>query len=54
MAEKPNNLFEDEAGSSAVEYGLVAAAIAGVLIIVIYYFDNRLGNALNNVASHIN
>ena len=47
-------LLKDEEGITALEYGLLAAAIAGVLIIVAYFFGNRLGNQINRVAVHIN
>ena len=56
--ERPNEgplikLLKDEDGITALEYGLLAAAIAGVLIIVAYFFGNRLGNQINRVAVHI-
>jgi Flp pilus assembly pilin Flp len=47
-------LVKDEEGITAMEYGLLAAAIAGVLILVAFFFSNRLGNAINNVSAHIN
>ena len=47
-------LLADEEAVTAMEYGLLAAAIAGVLILVMYFFANQLGNAINNVAAHIN
>jgi len=47
-------LLEDDAGATALEYGLLAAAIAGVLIIVAFFFGSRLGNEINNVAAHLN
>jgi len=37
-----------------MEYGLLAAAIAGVLIIVAFFFGNRLGNQINRISVHIN
>jgi len=46
-------LLNDEEGITALEYGLLAAAIAGVLIVVAYFFGNRLGNQINRVAVHI-
>lgn len=46
-------LVKDEDGITAMEYGLLAAAIAGVLILVAFFFSNRLGNAINNVSVHI-
>ena len=47
-------VVKDEDGITAMEYGLLAAAIAGVLILVAFFFSNRLGNAINNVSAHIN
>jgi len=46
-------LLEDDEGIVALEYGLLAAAIVGVLIIVAFFFGNRLGNAINKVSVHI-
>ena len=46
-------LLEDEGGATALEYGLMAAAVAGVLIVVAYFLGARVGNTLNNVAAHI-
>jgi len=45
-------LWRDEEGATAMEYGLMAAAVAGVLIVVAYFLGNRVGNTLNNVAQH--
>ena len=47
-------LFKDEEGATAVEYGLLVAAVAAVLITVMFFFMSRIGNAMNNAASHIN
>ncbi|HMF39113.1 MAG TPA: Flp family type IVb pilin [Polyangia bacterium] len=47
-------LLNDEQGITAMEYGLLAAAIAGVLIIVAFFFGNRLGNQINRISVHIN
>jgi pilus assembly protein Flp/PilA len=46
-------LLRDEEGATALEYGLMAAAVAGVLIVVAYFLGNRVGNSINNVAIHI-
>jgi Flp pilus assembly pilin Flp len=48
-----NRLLNDEDGITAMEYGLLAAAIAGVLIVVAFFYGNRLGNSINRVAMHI-
>jgi pilus assembly protein Flp/PilA len=46
-------LLKDENGATALEYGLMAAAVAGVLIVVAYFLGNQIGNAINNVAQHM-
>jgi pilus assembly protein Flp/PilA len=46
-------LLKDEEGATALEYGLMAAAVAGVLIVVAYFLGNRVGNTINNVAIHM-
>ena len=46
-------LFKDEEGATALEYGLMAAAVAGVLIVIAYFLGSRVSNAINNVAQHI-
>ena len=37
-------LFKDEEGATALEYGLMAAAVAGVLIIAAYFLGGRVSN----------
>jgi pilus assembly protein Flp/PilA len=44
-------LFKDEQGATAVEYGLIVAAIAGAIIAVVFLLGNKVKNAFNNVAS---
>jgi pilus assembly protein Flp/PilA len=46
-------LLKDEEGATAVEYGLIVAAIAGLIITVVYLLGGRVNNAFNNVAQHI-
>jgi pilus assembly protein Flp/PilA len=46
-------LFKDEEGATALEYGLMAAAVAGVLIIAAYFLGGRVSQQLNNVAQHL-
>ena len=46
-------LLKDEEGATALEYGLMAAAVAGVLIVIAYFLGGRVSNAINNVAQHI-
>ena len=54
-ARKPNlmKLLKDEEGATALEYGLMAAAVAGVLIVIAYFLGGRVSNTINNVAQHI-
>ena len=53
IVKKLIELYKDESGATALEYGLMAAAVAGVLITVAYLLGGRANNALNNVAQHI-
>jgi pilus assembly protein Flp/PilA len=46
-------LLKDEEGATALEYGLMAAAVAGVLIVVAYFLGGRVSSTLNNVAQHM-
>ena len=46
-------LLKDEDGATALEYGLMAAAVAGVLIVVAYFLGGRVSRSLNNVAQHL-
>ena len=46
-------LLKDEQGATALEYGLMAAAVAGVLITVAYLVGRKVNNTLSNVAAHL-
>jgi pilus assembly protein Flp/PilA len=46
-------LIKDEEGATAVEYGLIVAAIAGLIITVVYLLGSKVNNAFNNVAQHL-
>lgn len=54
MRERFVKLIDDDGGATAVEYGLLVAAIGAVLITVVFFMESRIGNAMNNAASHIN
>ena len=43
----------DEQGATAVEYGLIVAAIAGLIIVTVFVLGNKVKNSFNNVASKI-
>jgi pilus assembly protein Flp/PilA len=53
MLKNLKKLLKDEEGATALEYGLIAAAIAGVIITVVYLLGNRVSNTINNVAVHM-
>jgi Flp pilus assembly pilin Flp len=45
-------LLPDEEAATAIEYGLMAAAIAGVLIVAAYFLGGKVSKQINNVAQH--
>ena len=53
MLKNLKKLFKDEEGATALEYGLIAAAIAGVIITVMYLLGNKVNNTITNVAAHM-
>lgn len=44
---------KDESGATAIEYGLIAAAIAVVIITALQTLGNNLKNVFTNVAASI-
>jgi len=46
-------LLEDESGATAVEYGLIVAAIAGLIVVVVFTLGKKVNNAFNNIAAHM-
>jgi pilus assembly protein Flp/PilA len=46
-------LLRDEDGATAVEYGLILAAVAGVIIAVVVLLGKKLNNTFNNVQSRL-
>jgi pilus assembly protein Flp/PilA len=47
------SLIADDSGATAVEYGLIVAAIAGLILVVVMMMGNKVNNLLNNVANGI-
>ena len=46
-------LLQDDQGATAVEYGLIVAAIAGVVIAIVFVLGNKIMNTFNNIQSGI-
>jgi pilus assembly protein Flp/PilA len=53
MPKTMRTLLEDESGATAVEYGLIVAAIAGLIIVVVFLLGKKVNNAFSNVATHM-
>ena len=44
-------LWRDDEGATAVEYALIIAAIAGLIIAVVFVLGGKIKNTFNNVQS---
>ena len=44
-------LGSDESGATAVEYGLILAAIAGVIVAIVFVIGKKAKNSYNNMAA---
>ena len=53
MLKNAIKLFRDEEGATAVEYGLIVAAIAGVIIAVVLLLGKKVNNTFNNVQNSL-
>ena len=51
MTRAIKRLLKDQTGATAVEYGLIIAAIAGLVVVVVFLLGNKLNNALQNVST---
>jgi pilus assembly protein Flp/PilA len=51
--ERIKNFFKDEAGASAVEYGLLVALIAVVIITAVTMLGTTISGVFNNAATNI-
>ena len=49
--EKLVKFFKDEEGASAVEYGILVAAIAAVIIAIVFVVGSKVSNGFENVNS---
>jgi pilus assembly protein Flp/PilA len=53
MSKFVSKFCADESGATAIEYGLIAALIAVVLVASLKLIGTNLGNTFNNVAANI-
>jgi pilus assembly protein Flp/PilA len=47
------NFIADEAGATAIEYGLIAAGIAVAIIVAVNGTGSALNSMFNNVSTHL-
>ena len=50
---KLQKFVKDESGATAIEYGLIAAGIAVVIIVAVQNLGSNLRTVFNNVAGNI-
>jgi len=48
-----NKFLSDESGATAIEYGLIAALIAVVIIGAVSAVGSNLGNTFTNIANNV-
>lgn len=53
MIEKIRTFLKDEEGATAVEYGLIVALIAGVIIAAVTLLGTNVSNTFSTVAAKI-
>ncbi len=54
LKSKLQSLQESESGATAIEYGLIAAGIAIVIIVAVGLIGNSLQNTFNSIADALN
>jgi len=54
FVQKLRSFKECESGATAIEYGLIAAGIAIVIIVAVGLIGNSLENTFNSVANALN
>ncbi len=53
MLKNVRAMLKDEDGATAVEYGLLVAALAGLLVVVVFTTGKKVNNSFNNIQSHL-
>jgi pilus assembly protein Flp/PilA len=51
MISNLKRLWREDEGATAVEYGLIVAAIAMTVVLIFMLIGNKANNTLNNVAA---
>ena len=46
-------LLRDEGGASAVEYGILVAGVAGVIMLVVWVIGEKVNNTLANLVNQL-
>ena len=54
MSKFVSRFMKDESGATAIEYGLIAALIAVVIITAVTSVGTKLSGQFNNIAAKIN
>jgi len=54
METKMFNLFKNEDGATAIEYGLIAALISVVCIVAMQFVGDNLNNTYSSIGSALN
>jgi pilus assembly protein Flp/PilA len=47
------NLIRDEDGATAVEYGILIAGVAGVVMLSVWMLGQKLNNVLSDLANKL-
>lgn len=51
MLSMVKKLWKDEEGATALEYGLMVAAIAAIIVVVVFALGTKVSTAFQNVNS---
>jgi len=47
------DLIRDERGATAVEYGVLMAGVAGVVMLMVWMIGQKLNNVLSDIANKL-
>ena len=53
MLKNLKKLLKDDDGATAVEYGLIVAAIAGLIIVVVFALGGKVNKAFEKVQTNM-